>query len=64
VLARQGHRDEALSLLRKSIDHGLDAGTDLSIEKEDDLNFLHKDPRFAALVAHAKERAGAAQNPR
>jgi eukaryotic-like serine/threonine-protein kinase len=61
VLARDGQSEEALSLLRQAVDHGLPPRIDLSIEKEPFLNSLHSDPRFVALVAHAKERA-AAQN--
>ncbi len=34
---------------------------DLWLDKDPDLKSLHGDPRFAALVAHAKERAAAAQ---
>lgn len=64
VLARQGRRDQALSLLRNAIDHGLDAGNDLDMEKDDDLKSLHGDPRFTALVAYAKEHAAAAQKPK
>jgi len=64
ILARKGEVDEALSLLREAVDHGLHSGTDLAIEKDPDLQSLHGDPRFAALVAHAKERAAAAQNPK
>jgi tetratricopeptide (TPR) repeat protein len=62
LLARQGRRNEALSVLREAVDHGLDAGTDTDLVKEEDFNSLHDDPRFAALVAHARERA-AAQKP-
>ena len=59
LVARQGRRDEALSLLRQAVDHGLDSRTDLGIEKDPDFKSLHGDPRFSALVAHAKERAAA-----
>jgi tetratricopeptide (TPR) repeat protein len=62
VLARDGQINEALSLLRQAIDHGLPPRIDLSIEKEPYFRSLQGDPRFAALVAHAKERA-AAQKP-
>jgi len=61
LLARQGRPGEALSFLRQAVDHGLDPGSDLDIEKGDDFTSLHGDPRFAALVVHAKERAAAAQ---
>jgi hypothetical protein len=61
-LARKGNADEALALLREAVDHTLTPKTDLAIETNPDLKSLHGDPRFAALVAHAKERA-AAQKP-
>jgi serine/threonine protein kinase len=57
ILARKGDRDGALSLLREAVDHGLQPNYDLGIEKDPDLKSLHGDPRFAALVAHAKQRA-------
>ena len=61
IAACRGRRDEALSLLREAVDHGLSPSVDLGIDKDPDLKSLHDDPRFAALVAHAKERAAAAQ---
>ena len=63
LAALRGRIDEALSLLREAVDHGLPSGVDLGIDKDPDLKSLHGDPRFAALVAHAKERAAAAQKP-
>jgi hypothetical protein len=62
--AHQGHRDEALSLLAQAVDHGLAPFGDLAIESDTDLTSLHGDPRFAALVAHAKEKAAATQKPK
>ncbi len=50
------------SLLREAVDHGLSPTFDLAIEKDSDLKSLHGDPRFAVLMAYAKERAAAAQN--
>jgi len=61
MLARKGNRDAAFSFLREAVDHGLSPVADLGIEKDPDLKSLHGDPRFAALVAHAKERAAAVQ---
>ena len=61
LAALQGRTDEAFSLVSGAIDHGLRSSTDLGIEKDPDLNSLHADPRFAPLVAHAKEKAAAAQ---
>lgn len=61
VLAHEGRRTEALAVLRESVDHGLPASWVLGIDKDPDLKSLHGDTRFAALVAHAKEVAAAAQ---
>ena len=55
--------DEALSLLRDAVDHGLAPNIALHLENDPDLAALHSDPRFSALVAHAKERAAAARKP-
>jgi serine/threonine protein kinase/tetratricopeptide (TPR) repeat protein len=57
IMADDGKREEALSLLGKAIDHGLDPETLLGMEKDADLDPLHGDPRFVALVARARERA-------
>jgi non-specific serine/threonine protein kinase/serine/threonine-protein kinase len=64
IFADKGNRNQALTLLREAVDHGLDPMSDLAIEKDPDFKSLHGDPRFAALVAHAKERAAAAQKPK
>jgi hypothetical protein len=61
ILARRGSTEEALTLLRQAVDHGLQPRMDLEIETAPLLNLLHGDPRFAALVTHAKERAAAQQ---
>ena len=60
VAAHEGKRDEALSLLREAIDHGIPPSLGLGIESDSDLQSLHGDPRFDAVVAHAKEHAAAA----
>ena len=52
-----GHRDQALSLLRQAIEHGLDSGTASSIEADPDLKPLHGGHRFEALVATAHHRS-------
>jgi hypothetical protein len=59
--ARRGNRAQAITLLSQSVDHGLPPYADLAIEKVTDLTSLHGDPRFAALVAHAKQVAEAKQ---
>jgi serine/threonine protein kinase/tetratricopeptide (TPR) repeat protein len=59
ILARRGQTDEALSLIGQAVDHGLHPRIDLKIEKEPNFASLHRDPRFATLVARAKQRAAA-----
>ncbi len=61
LAARRGDKDQALALLSQSVDHGLAPNASLGIEKDTDLTSLHADPRFAALVAHAKHVAQANQ---
>jgi hypothetical protein len=56
VLARESRADEALSLLQAAVDHGLTAKTALAIPENADLKSLHRDPRFTALVARARQR--------
>jgi serine/threonine protein kinase len=63
IAVHRRHLDEAFSLLRDAIDHGLPPGADLGLDKDSELNPLHSDPRFAALVDNAKERAAALQKP-
>jgi non-specific serine/threonine protein kinase/serine/threonine-protein kinase len=61
LAAHRGNRDKAFSLLQEAVDHGAPPWLDLDIQEDEDLRSLHGDPRFDALVAHAKERAAAAQ---
>jgi eukaryotic-like serine/threonine-protein kinase len=61
VAARRGEYEEAIALLSRSVDHGLLPRVDLGIEKDTDLSSLRGDPRFAALVTHAKRVADAKQ---
>lgn len=59
LAALQGHRDQALALLRESLDHGLPPSLALRIRNDDDLKSLQGDPQFAAIVAAAGKRAAA-----
>jgi serine/threonine protein kinase len=61
VEARRGRRDQAFSLLHDAVDHGLPHSALMELEKDPELKWLHGDPRFEALVAHAKERAAGTQ---
>jgi hypothetical protein len=45
---------ETTRRLREAIDHGLSPVDALGMERDADLKSLHGDPRFDALVAHAK----------
>jgi len=64
VSALQGRKDEALSFLREAVEHGLRVSDALGIDKDPDLQSLRGDPRFAALVAYAKEHVSSAQPPK
>jgi len=58
IAALKGDREQALALIREAVDHGLMARLGASeIEQDPDLKSLHGDPRFAALIAHAKKQA-------
>jgi serine/threonine protein kinase len=63
IALRRGRRAEALSFLYEAVDHGLGPREDQGIESDPDLQLLHGDPRFTALVAYAKQHATAAQKP-
>ena len=61
--ALQGRSQRAMSLLLEAIDQGFAPDSDLGIEKDSALKSLHGNPRFEALVMHAKERAASSQKP-
>ena len=58
--AKRGNSNKAIASISNASDHGLPPYVDLSIGQDTDLTSLHNDPRFAALVAHAKQRTAAA----
>jgi eukaryotic-like serine/threonine-protein kinase len=58
--ARQGNKDKAIALLSDAVDHGLPPGDDLHMATDTDLTSLHNDPRFTALVAHARQMVASA----
>ena len=61
VIAHEGRKAEAISVLREAVDHNLSAYGDLGMAKDPDLDALHGDPAFTALVGHAKEVAAEKQ---
>jgi eukaryotic-like serine/threonine-protein kinase len=63
IASYRGEIDQAFSLLREAVDHGLPPFADLFIAKDNDLKSLRGDPRFATIVAHAQERAAEARKP-
>jgi hypothetical protein len=56
---REGHRDDALRLLRDSVDHGLAGWVIKGMPDDPDLKALHGDPGFTALLAYASSRTPA-----
>lgn len=64
ILALQGRRDEAFAQLRQSMEHGMPLKTLAGIPSDSDLQSLHSDSRFDAVVTEAKKRlASATHNP-
>ncbi len=58
----EGRRDDALRLLRDSVDHGLPNWVIADMPGDPDLKALHGDPRFDALMAYAKSKSAAAKH--
>jgi len=57
IKAKQGKFDEAFALLNRAVDHGLLPREALKLGEDPDLKALKDDPRFAALVLHARQVA-------
>jgi non-specific serine/threonine protein kinase/serine/threonine-protein kinase len=62
IAAHLGHHDDALAFLRSAVDHGLPIGIALGMDKDTDLQSLHGDPNFDALVVHARQQAATVQS--
>lgn len=56
---RQGDQEKALSLLRNAVAHGLPSAAALGMKDDPDLQGLHGDARFEALIAEAQKHAQA-----
>jgi len=64
ILALQGRRDEAIAELRRSLEHGMPPKILAGLPSDSDLQSLHPDPRFDAIITEAKKRlAIATRNP-
>jgi eukaryotic-like serine/threonine-protein kinase len=60
--ALMGKREEAFQFLKESVEHGMTPRRAQHLEIDSDLKSLHSDPRFAALVAQAKNETAQARN--
>ncbi|MBZ5687441.1 MAG: serine/threonine-protein kinase [Acidobacteriia bacterium] len=61
ALATDHKPGEALAVLRQAVENGFPPPNEhLKIESDEELKSLHGDPRFAAIVAEAQERAASA----
>jgi eukaryotic-like serine/threonine-protein kinase len=56
---RQGDHEKALALLRNAVDHGLPFAAGLGMKDDPDLQALHGDARFEALIAEVQKHAQA-----
>jgi len=59
--AQMGKREEAMRFLNESVEHGMTPRRAQHLESDTDLKSLHGDPRFAVLVARAKDHAATTQ---
>ena len=57
IKAKQGKLDEAFALVSYAIDHGLLPRVALKVGEDPELKALKNDPRFGALVLHARQVA-------
>ena len=57
IKAKQGKLDEAFALLSHAVDHGLLPREALKLGEDPELKALKNDPRFGALVLHARQVA-------
>src|SRR5580700_6077269 len=63
IAAHRNQDDEAISLLREAIGHGLLKRGALPVDKEAGLKSLVGGPRFVALAAQAKEPGSSPEKP-
>ena len=61
IAARSQRPQEALSLLSDAVEHHLKPESMLQIDQDTDLKSLHRNPKFATIVARAKAKAAGQQ---
>jgi serine/threonine protein kinase/Flp pilus assembly protein TadD len=61
LAAQMGKREDAFRFLNESVEHGMTPRRAQHLETDTDLKSLHGDPRFAALVARAKDNTATTQ---
>jgi len=59
LLAHENRTDEAIQLVREAVDNHLETYRAATIDQDTELQSLHGDPRFTALVAYIKQKAAA-----
>jgi len=59
----KGQKEEALSMLRQSIDGGLAPRLALGLPTDPLFISIRKDPRFASIAAQAQKQAGSSKKP-
>jgi serine/threonine protein kinase len=61
--AHMGDKNGAITSLAEAVDHGLPSTDALRMDTDSDLASLHGDPRFASILAHAKQMASLSPVP-
>jgi serine/threonine protein kinase/tetratricopeptide (TPR) repeat protein len=63
LAVRMGERERAIDLLREAVDHRLPAAVALGMKNDPDLEPIHEDPRFQAMIADIEKRVRAGRQP-
>ena len=62
IALHRGHRDEAIDLFHSAVEHGFTPQQAIALETDPELKPIYDDPRFAAIMLEARNRAAAIQN--